>query len=69
MTILDKIIENKKKELEVLTVVSSIRDMEKGRLFKRETVWRPFIFQNFCLTGTERGLLLNLKGNPLQRVL
>jgi len=57
MTILDKIIENKKKELEVLTVVSSIRDMEKGRLFKRETV----SLSEFLLDRNRTGIIAEFK--------
>ncbi len=38
MTILDKIVENKKKELEVLTRITSARDLEGSRLFKRESI-------------------------------
>jgi indole-3-glycerol phosphate synthase len=38
MTILDKIIENKKKELEVLAGATAVKDLENSRLFKRETI-------------------------------
>lgn len=57
MTILDKIIENKKKELEVLTAVSSIGDMEKGRLFKRETV----SLSEFLLDRNRTGIIAEFK--------
>ena len=57
MTILDKIIENKKKELEVLTAVSSIGDMEKGRLFKRETV----SLSEFLIDRNRTGIIAEFK--------
>jgi indole-3-glycerol phosphate synthase len=38
MTILDKIIENKKKELEKITGAITIRDLENSRFFKREVI-------------------------------
>src|SRR5665647_3682978 len=57
MTILDKIIENKKKELKVLTVVSSIGDMEKSRLFERETV----SLSEFLLEKNSTGIIAEFK--------
>ena len=57
MTILDKIIENKKKELEVLTAVSSIGDMEKSRLFKRE----PVSLSEFLLDRNKTGIIAEYK--------
>jgi indole-3-glycerol phosphate synthase len=38
MTILDKIIENKKKELNLLTSAISVRDLESRKLFNREVI-------------------------------
>jgi indole-3-glycerol phosphate synthase len=57
MTILDKIIKNKKKELEVLATVSSIGDMEKSRLFKRETV----SLSEFLLDTDRTGIIAEFK--------
>ena len=57
MTILDKIIENKKKELKVLTVVSSIGDMEKSWLFKRETV----SLSEFLIDRNRTGIIAEFK--------
>ena len=38
MTILDKIIENKKKELKASDEVVAVRDLENSRLFSREVI-------------------------------
>jgi indole-3-glycerol phosphate synthase len=57
MTILDKIIENKKKELKDLTEVSSIGDMEKTLLFKRETV----SLSEFLLDRNRTGIIAEFK--------
>jgi indole-3-glycerol phosphate synthase len=38
MTILDKIIENKRKDLEKITGLITIRDLENSRFFKREVI-------------------------------
>ena len=57
MTILDKIIENKKKELKVLTVVSSIGDMEKSWLFRRETV----SLSEFLIDRNRTGIIAEFK--------
>jgi indole-3-glycerol phosphate synthase len=57
MTILDKIIENKKKELEVLTAANSIGDMEKSRLFKRE----PVSLSEFLLDRDKTGIIAEYK--------
>lgn len=57
MTILDKIIENKKKELKVLTVVSPIGDMEKSWLFKRETI----SLSEFLIDRNRTGIIAEFK--------
>jgi indole-3-glycerol phosphate synthase len=57
MTILDKIVANKKKELEVLTALSSVRDMEKSRLFKRE----PVSLSEFLLDKNRTGIIAEFK--------
>ena len=38
MTILDRIIENKKRELKLLSSRTSLEDLEKSKLFNRETI-------------------------------
>jgi indole-3-glycerol phosphate synthase len=38
MTILDRIIENKKRELKLLSSRTSLEDLKKSKLFKRETI-------------------------------
>ncbi len=57
MTILGKIIENKKKELEVLTGMTSIGDLEKSRLFKRE----PISLSKYILDRTRTGIIAEFK--------
>lgn len=57
MTILDKIIENKKKELKVLTGVTSVGDLEKSRLFKRE----PISLSKHILDRTRTGIIAEFK--------
>ncbi len=57
MTILEKIIENKKKELMVRTATGSIGDMEKSRLFKRETI----SLSEFLLDRHRTGIIAEFK--------
>ena len=57
MTILDKIIENKKKELEVLTGVTAVRDLENSRLFKREII----SLSEFLLDKSKTGIIAEFK--------
>ncbi len=38
MTILDKIVENKKKELELITLITPVKDLERSVFFDRETI-------------------------------
>src|SRR5664280_869691 len=38
MTILDRIIENKKKELKLLSAGTSLKDLEKSKLFNRKVI-------------------------------
>jgi indole-3-glycerol phosphate synthase len=57
MTILDKIIENKKKELEVLVVETAVRDLENSRLFKREVI----SLSEFLLDKSKTGIIAEFK--------
>jgi indole-3-glycerol phosphate synthase len=57
MTILDKIIENKKKELEVLAGMTAVKDLENSRLFKRETI----SLSEFILDKTKTGIIAEFK--------
>jgi indole-3-glycerol phosphate synthase len=57
MTILDKIIENKKKELAVLTGVTSVRNLENSRLFKREII----SLSEFLLDKSKTGIIAEFK--------
>jgi indole-3-glycerol phosphate synthase len=57
MTILDKIIENKKKELEVLAGVTAVKDLQNSRLFKRETI----SLSEFILDKTKTGIIAEFK--------
>ena len=57
MTILDKIIENKKKELKVLAGMTSVGDLEKSRLFKRE----PISLSEFLLDRNKTGIIAEFK--------
>jgi indole-3-glycerol phosphate synthase len=57
MTILDKIIENKKKELNLLAGMTSVRDLQKSRLFKRETI----SLSEFILDTTKTGIIAEFK--------
>ena len=38
MTILDKIVANKKKELELITLITPVKDLERSVFFDRETI-------------------------------
>jgi len=57
MTILDKIIKNKKKELEVLAGMISIGELEKSSLFKRE----PISLSKHILDSTRTGIIAEFK--------
>ncbi|TAL66466.1 MAG: indole-3-glycerol phosphate synthase TrpC [Bacteroidetes bacterium] len=57
MTILDKIIENKKKELEILASVTSIRDLENSRLFNLEI----FSLSESLLDRSKTGIIAEFK--------
>lgn len=57
MTILDKIIENKRRELEILTRVIAIGDLENSRLFKREI----FSLSEFLLDKSKTGIIAEFK--------
>lgn len=57
MTILDKIIENKKKELSLLTGLTSIQDLENSRLFKRE----PISLSEFLSDRSKTGIIAEFK--------
>jgi len=57
MTILDKIIENKKKELEVLAGITAVRDLENSRLFKREII----SLSKFLLDSNRTGIIAEFK--------
>jgi indole-3-glycerol phosphate synthase len=57
MTILNKIIENKKKELNLLAGMTAVRDLENSRLFKRETI----SLSEFILDKTKTGIIAEFK--------
>jgi indole-3-glycerol phosphate synthase len=57
MTILNKIIENKKKELNLLAGMTSVRDLENSRLFKREII----SLSEFILDKTKTGIIAEFK--------
>jgi indole-3-glycerol phosphate synthase len=57
MTILDKIVENKKKELEVLTGMTSVGDLERSSVFKRESI----SLSKHILDNTRTGIIAEFK--------
>ena len=57
MTILDKIIENKKRELNLLTETTPVRDLEKSRLFNRQII----SLSEFLLDKSKTGIIAEFK--------
>ena len=57
MTILDKIVENKKKELEVLTGLITVRELESSKLFCREII----SLSEFLLNRNRTGIIAEFK--------
>jgi indole-3-glycerol phosphate synthase len=57
MTILDKIIENKKKELNLIARTASVRDLENSRLFKRQII----SLSEFLLDKSKTGIIAEFK--------
>jgi indole-3-glycerol phosphate synthase len=57
MTILDEIIEYKKKEVATLVEVTTARDLEKSNLFKREV----FSLREFLLENNKTGIIAEFK--------
>lgn len=57
MTILDKIVENKKKELEVLTGLITVRELESSKLFSRKII----SLSEFLLNKNRTGIIAEFK--------
>jgi indole-3-glycerol phosphate synthase len=57
MTILDDIIENKKKELAILSMAKSVRALEKSSLFQREVI----SLSKFLLSENRTGIIAEYK--------
>ena len=57
MTILDKIIENKKRELNLLIEATPVRNLEKSRLFKRQII----SLSEFLLDKSKTGIIAEFK--------
>lgn len=63
MTILDKIIENKRRELNFLTEETPVRDLEKSRLFKRQII----SLSEFLLDKSKTGIIAEFKRKSASR--
>jgi indole-3-glycerol phosphate synthase len=57
MTVLDKIIENKKKEVTLLSRAIAVKDLENSRLFKREVI----SLTKFLLDKNKTGIIAEFK--------
>jgi indole-3-glycerol phosphate synthase len=57
MTILDKIIENKKKELSILEKLTSAKELEKSAYFKRQ----PYSLSSFIADKSKTGIIAEFK--------